>query len=324
MHRKVYGDSMDNKVQVYMIYGFLESGKTQFINFTTAQDYFKQDEPTLILQCEEGEEEYDEAELKKLNTTVETIDEFEDFNPEALLALEAKHNPDRVIIEYNGMWSAKDIEAHLPENWEIRQQITIVDGVTFETYVANMRSLFAEMIRNSELVIMNRCHDVDKLNGYKRTIMSLNQAIEVVFEDEEGEIDLPITDEDLPYDLKANPVEIKPEDYGIFYLDVWENPDRYAGKMFHIQTLVMKEPSLPKNYFVAGRPAMTCCADDLVFMGLICKSKESKNLNNKDSVDMLVSVVKEYRNDYGGEGPVLYAESVTKTAPMKDPVVNMV
>lgn len=315
---------MDEKIQVYIIYGFLESGKTQFINFTTAQDYFKQDEPTLILQCEEGEEEYDEAELKKLNTTVETIDEFEDFNPETLLVMEAKHNPDRVIIEYNGMWSAKDIEEHLPKNWEIRQQLTIIDGVTFETYVANMRSLFADMIRNSEMVIMNRCHDIDKLNGYKRTIMSLNQSIEVVFENEEGEIDLPLTDEDLPYDLKANPVEIKPDDYGIFYLDVWENPDRYAGKMFHIQTLVMKEPSLPKNFFVAGRPAMTCCADDLVFMGLICKSKEAKNLNNKDSVDMLVSVVKEYRSDYGGEGPVLYAETVTKTPPMKNPVVNMV
>ena len=314
---------MEEKRQVYIIYGFLERGKTQFINFTTSQEYFMQDEPTLILQCEEGEEEYDEAELKQLNTTVEIIDEFEDFNPDTLLALEAKHNPDRIIIEYNGMWSAKDIETKLPANWAIRQQMTIIDGITFETYVNNMRSLFADMIRNSEMTIMNRCRDIDKLNGYKRTIKSLNTAIETVFEDEDGEIDLPLTDEDLPYDLKANPVEIKPEDYGIFYLDVWENPDRYAGKMFHIQTLVMKEESLPKNY-VAGRPAMTCCADDLVFMGLICKSKEARNLENKDSVDMMVTVVKEYRNDYGGEGPVLYAESVTKTAPMKDPIVNMV
>ena len=315
---------MDQKIQVYMIYGFLESGKTQFIDFTTSQDYFKQEEPTLIIQCEEGMEEYDSDKLKELNTTVETIEEFEDFNPENLTAIANKHNPDRIIIEYNGMWSAKDIEERLPANFEIRQQITIVDGVTFETYVTNMRSLFAEMVRNSELVIMNRCRDIDKLQGFKRTIMSLNQAVEVVFEDEEGEIDLPLTDEDLPYDLKSNPVEIEPEDYGIFYLDVWENPDRYAGKMFHLQTMVMKEPSLPKNYFVAGRPAMTCCADDIVFMGLICKSREAKNLQDKDTVDMLVSVVKEYRNDYNGEGPVLYADKLVVTGPMENPVVNMV
>ena len=315
---------MEQKIQVYMIYGFLESGKTQFIDFTTSQDYFKQDEPTLILQCEEGMEEYDVDKLKSLNTALETIEEFDDFNPENLAAIAKKHNPDRIIIEYNGMWSAKDIEERMPANFEIRQQITIVDGVTFETYVTNMRSLFAEMVRNSELVIMNRCRDIDKLQGYKRTIMSLNQGVEVVFEDEEGEIDLPITDEDLPYDLKANPVEIEPEDYGIFYLDVWENPDRYTGKMFHLQTMVMKEPSLPKNYFVAGRPAMTCCADDIVFMGLICKSREAKNLENKDTVDMLVSVVKEYRSDYNGEGPVLYADKLVVTAPMENPVVNMV
>ena len=315
---------MNEKRNIYMIYGFLESGKSQFINFTISQEYFQQEEPTLIIQCEEGEVEYDEAELKKYNTSLVTLDDFEDFNPEKLRELEEKYNPDRIIIEYNGMWSAKDIEEHLPANWEIRQQITIIDGVTFETYVNNMRSLFADMIRNSEMCIMNRCHDEDKLNGYKRTIKSLNTGIETVFEDEEGEIDLPLTDEDLPYDLKAELVEIKPEDYGIFYLDVWDNPDRYAGKRFHIQTLVMKEPSLPKNFFVAGRPAMTCCADDLVFMGLICKSKEAKNLADKNTVDMIVTIVKEYRNDYGGEGPVLYAESCERTAPMKEPIVNMV
>lgn len=315
---------MNEKRNVYIIYGFLESGKTQFINFTVAQDYFKQDEPTLIIQCEEGEEEYNEAELKSLNTSLETIEDSEDFTPEKLEELGKKHNADRIIIEYNGMWSAKDIETLLPKNWVIRQQITIIDGITFETYVNNMRSLFADMIRNSEMCIMNRCRDVEKLNGYKRTIKSLNTAIEAVFEDEEGEIDLPLTDEDLPYDLKADIVEIKPEDYGIFYLDVWDNPDRYAGKRFRLQTLVMKEPNLPKNFFVAGRPAMTCCADDLVFMGLICKSKEAKNLVDKNSVDMIATIVKEYRSDYGGEGPVLYAESCVKTVPMKDPIVNMV
>ncbi len=315
---------MNEKRNVYIIYGFLESGKSQFINFTVSQDYFKQDEPTLIIQCEEGEVEYDETELKSLNTYLETVEEYDEFNPEKLEELAKKYDADRIIIEYNGMWNAKDIEERMPLDWAIRQQITIIDGVTFETYVANMRSLFAEMIRNSEMCIMNRCHDVDKLNGYKRTIKSLNTGIETVFEDEEGEIDLPLTDEDLPYDLKADLVEIKPEDYGIFYLDVWDNPDRYAGNRFHIQTLVMKEPRLPKNFFVAGRPAMTCCADDLVFMGLICKSKEAKNLVDKNTVDMIVSIVKEYRSDYGGEGPVLYAESCVKTAPMKDPVVNMV
>lgn len=311
----------NDKKQVYIIYGFIESGKTQFMKYTISQDYFQMDEPTLLICCEEGVEEYDEETLKNCNTKMVVIDEFEDFTEAKLSELENEYKPERILIEYNGMWDSKNIK--LPKNWEVCQQITIVDGVTFETYFSNMRSLFADMIRNSELLIMNRCHDVDKLNGFKRNIMALNTAIDVVFEDEQGEVDVPITDEDLPYDLKANPVEISMEDYGIFYLDLWQTPDRYNGKKFHIKTMVMKEPSLPKNYFVAGRPAMNCCADDMVFMGLVCKSNESKNLVDKDTVDIIGTIKFEYRNDYEGEGPVLYADLLTKTAPMKDPVVKM-
>lgn len=313
---------MNDKKQVFMIYGFLEAGKTQFIDFTLQQDYFRMDETTLLIVCEEGELEYDEKVLKESNTVMEIIDDFEDFTLEGLIELDKKHNPERIIIEYNGMWDCKDIK--LPSNWEIRQQMTIADGVTFETYFNNMKSMFADMIRNSEMFIMNRCNDTEKLNGYKMSIKAINTAIDVVFENEEGEIDLPLTDEDLPYDMKADIIEIGEEDYGIWYLDMWENIDRYKGKKLHIKTMVMKEPGLPKNYFVAGRPAMTCCADDIVFMGAICKSKEAKNLESKDTIDMVFEIVSEYRSDYGGEGPVLYAEKIEKIPPMKNPIVSMV
>ncbi len=312
---------MDDLKQVYMIYGFLESGKTQFINFTVSQDYFQMDETTLIIACEEGVEEYDASELKKYNVVVEYIEDFEDFNMETLISLDKKHNPERIIIEYNGMWDCKNIE--LPKNWEIRQEILVAEAVTFEAYFNNMKSMYADMIRRSELILMNRCTSTDKLRGYKMSIKAINQNIEVVFEDEEGEIDLPLSDEDLPFDLKADIVEIPNEYYAMWYLDMWDNTERYVGKKLKVKTLVLKEPSLPKNYFVAGRPAMTCCADDIVFMGLVCKSKEAKNLENKETVDMIVTVADEYRADYGGNGPVLYAESVQKTEPMKDPLVRV-
>ena len=128
--------------QVFMIYGFLESGKTQFINFTTAQDYFKMDGKTLIIACEEGIEEYDEVELIKDNISVEYIEDEEDFNLEKLKQLDEFHKPERVLIEYNGMWNCKNIT--LPSNWVVRQQITMADAVTFETYFSI--SLFFQMI----------------------------------------------------------------------------------------------------------------------------------------------------------------------------------
>jgi hypothetical protein len=249
------------------------------------------------------------------------VDEEADFTVSKLVEFDKQYNPERILIEYNGMWDIKKLV--LPDNWEIAQQITIVDATTFDTYFNNMRSLFADMIRSSELLIMNRCKDIEKLKGYKRSIMAINTNIDVVFEDENGEVEIPITDEDLPYDLKADLIEISDDNYGIFYLDMWQRLESYENKIFKIKTLVMKEPSLPKNFFVAGRPAMNCCADDMVFMGIICKSKEAKNLDNKDTVEIVATIVKEYRNDYGCEGPVLYADSVTMLAPMKDPVVKM-
>lgn len=286
---------MNNKKQVYMIYGFLESGKTQFINFTLNQDYFYSDDTTLLIVCEEGEEEYDIEALKEKNVVVEVLDDFTDFNLTTLKELDKQYKPERILIEYNGTWSCKEII--LPSNWEMQQQLITADGTTFETYFANMRVLFADMIRNSELLIMNRCDGLEtqKLTGFKRSIKSINPAIEVVFEDAEGEIDLPVEDEDLPFDLTAPLVEIKPDQFGIWFVDMWDNPGRYAGKKFHVKAMAMREPGMAKNAFVAGRPAMNCCAEDLVFMGVFCKYDGASNLVNKQWLILYFTIVDDLR-----------------------------
>lgn len=315
---------MEDKKQVYMIYGFLESGKTQFINFTLSQDYFYSGDTTLLIVCEEGEEEYSEAELKKRNVVVEVLEDFTDFNITTLTELDKKYSPKRIVVEYNGTWDCKNIQ--LPNNWEMQQQLITVDGSTFETYFANMRVLFADMIRNSELLIMNRCDEIEtqKLTGFKRSIKSINPAIEVVFEDAEGEIDLPVEDEDLPFDLKAPVVEIKPEHFGIWFVDMWDNVSRYEGKKFRVKAMAMRESGMAGNAFVAGRPAMNCCAEDLVFMGVFCKYRDAKKLVNRQWIDMTFSVVDEYNEEYDGNGPVLYVQEVKDSAPLEDPVVNLV
>ena len=315
---------MNNKKQVYMIYGFLESGKTQFINFTLNQDYFYSDDTTLLIVCEEGEEEYDIEALKEKNVVVEVLDDFTDFNLTTLKELDKQYKPERILIEYNGTWSCKEII--LPSNWEMQQQLITADGTTFETYFANMRVLFADMIRNSELLIMNRCDGLEtqKLTGFKRSIKSINPAIEVVFEDAEGEIDLPVEDEDLPFDLTAPLVEIKPDQFGIWFVDMWDNPGRYAGKKFHVKAMAMREPGMAKNAFVAGRPAMNCCAEDLVFMGVFCKYDGASNLVNKQWIDIVFTIVEEFNVEYDGNGPVLYIQELKESAPLQDPVVNLV
>ena len=106
---------------VYMINGFLESGKSEFICYTLEQPYFDTGGITLLIACEEGEIEYEEELLRKKKTVLEIIEDEEDFNPTHLLELEKKYKPERIIIEYNGMWNFKNMK--LPFNWKIEQQI---------------------------------------------------------------------------------------------------------------------------------------------------------------------------------------------------------
>ena len=172
---------------VYMINGFLESGKTEFLSFTLSQDYFRTKGTTLLLLCEEGEKEYDPKLLKKSKTVVELIEREEDFQPAHLLELEKKWNPERILIEYNGMWSCKDLK--LPFHWTIEQQITTINAATFPMYYNNMRSLVADAVRGSELIIFNRCDEVlEELGTYKRNIKAVNPKADIVFEGKEGEI----------------------------------------------------------------------------------------------------------------------------------------
>ena len=53
------------EIPVFVVNGFLESGKTSFIKDTLASEDFNDGARTLVIACEEGEEEYDDAELDK-------------------------------------------------------------------------------------------------------------------------------------------------------------------------------------------------------------------------------------------------------------------
>lgn len=305
---------------VYIINGFLESGKTEFICYTLDQPYFQIKGRTLLLVCEEGENEYEEKLLKKSRTDIEYIEEEEDFNPPHLIELEKKYKPERIIIEYNGMWNFKNIK--LPFHWTVEQQITTIDASTFPMYYTNMKSLLAEMLRKSEMIIFNRCDDVvEELGNYKRNVKAINQKADIIFEDAQGEINQ-IFEDDLPYSLDAPIIELDNEGYGIWYLDSLDNLDRYIGRTIQFVAMVLKPEEFPKNYFVPGRMAMTCCAEDMAFLGFACEYDKADKLRDKQWVKVTAKVAKEYFADYGGEGPVLKAVSVEQTKEPKERIIS--
>lgn len=307
----------DHIMPLFLINGFLESGKTRFLQFTMEQDYFQTQGKTLLIVCEEGDTEYDEDLLKKTKTAVVYIGTFEELTPARLEELELLYNPERILMEWNGMWNQDELR--LPPDWTIYQQITIIDGSSFELYLKNMKPLLGAMVRGSELIILNRCGGIEDLEGYKRTLKAMNNRCEIVFEDEEGEIE-EVSEADLPYDMAADVIELAPEDYGIWYIDSMDKPDRYRGKVVEFTGMVLKSPDFPKNYFVPGRMAMTCCEADMTFLGYICKAREARNLETGQWVRVRARIEYEEWSDYQGIGPVLYAEFVNQAEPLKETV----
>ena len=307
---------------VFVINGFLDAGKTEFIKFTISQDYFQTKNTTLLILCEEGEVEIEKEILEKTHTVVEIIEDKADLNSNTLLNLEKKHKPERIIIEYNGMWQMSDLK--MPWHWKLAQQVTVINAQTFSMYFANMRSLVSDMVKKSELIIFNRCDNMSKdLPGFKRNMMALNRNADIVFEDAKGEVST-ILDEELPFDVKAPVIELIDETYGIWFFDCLDTPDRYEGKCVKFLAQVVKPEDFPKGHLVPGRSAMTCCAEDIAFLGFICKTDEADKYKKGDWITVTADIKMEYWKDYNGVGPVLYAKEIVPAKAPKNEVINLV
>lgn len=309
------------QLPIYLINGFLEAGKTSFLRDIFEGGDFNDGRPGLLILCEEGEEEYDEKELMDMNISIVTVEDEEDFNVEFLKTCEKNYRPGRIFIEMNGMWDGKWLFGNtMPYSMAIAQVITVVDGTTFPVYINNMRSILSNLFLDTEMVIFNRCTEDMDLQSYRRTVRGLNPRAMVYFEDSEGNpldpgMDVP------PYDLTADIIQIEDIDYGLWYLDVFENEERYANRKVRFRAKIMKSRRFADDTFVPGRNAMTCCADDIRFVGCICKSKFAKQLKARQWIYLTATVKYEYAKEYGEKGPVLYAETYELTGEPEEDLV---
>lgn len=309
------------KIPVYLITGFLEGGKTTFLRDVLTGGDFDDGQRGLLILCEEGEEEYDEKELAEMNISVVSVEDADEFNSGFLKMCERHYRPARIFVEMNGMWDPKWLYGpELPRNMEIAQVLTIVDGSTFPVYLNNMRSILSNLFLNTEVVIFNRCTEDMDLHSYRRTVRGLNPRAMVAFEDAEGAPIDPGRDQP-PYDLNADIIQIEDIDYGLWYLDVFESRERYEGKKVRFRAKVMKARRFPDGVFVPGRNAMTCCADDIRFVGCLCKAEFADLLKSRQWIRLTATVKYEYSREYGETGPVLYAESYELTGPPEEDLV---
>ncbi|AGF56186.1 putative repeat protein (TIGR03943 family) [Clostridium saccharoperbutylacetonicum] len=280
-------------VPVFLITGFLEGGKTTFIKEIFNDPDFVEGEKITVIVCENGIEEYEKEFLEKNKVSLVHVNSKKNLTAEFLKECNDENNPTKVIVEYNGMWQGDVIgELELPENWEFAQIITPIDANTFESYMGNMKSLLIEQFQNSDLIIINRCKDnTDKLK-FRNSIKAVNAHANIIFELENGEIDdRPLQ---LPFDINAKVIEFEDYDFGVWYLDATEAPDKYDGKHIKMRGLAYTNPKYPKNIFAFGRNAMTCCADDISFLGLLCQTNKPVDFKDKVWIEIEGIIRKQY------------------------------
>lgn len=296
------------EIPVYFFTGFMDSGKTTLIQETLFENGFAEDDDRiLIIACEDGDVEYDTEKLKTINASVATIDTEAEFNTEHLQEIADQYRPDAVFIEYNGTWGVGEVyEMELPKNWVIVQSLATVDATTFEMYMANMRSMMMEQFFQAEVVIFNRCDDNTPKSKFRGNIKAVNRPAQIVYERADGTID--DREEELPFDINADVIEISDADYALWFMDCMENPKKYDGMKVHFLGLVYnpKDGKLKRGVIVPGRFAMTCCVEDITFLGMMCKTGMENTPEHRSWIDLTARIKVEFAREYKGKGPILY------------------
>ncbi|MBQ7921695.1 MAG: TIGR03943 family protein [Clostridia bacterium] len=302
-------------IPVYLVTGFLEAGKTSFIQETlTAQPLLREGNMLLIV-CEEGIEEFDPTAFASKNVYLEQIEDAEDLTPALLSSLQEKHQAMLVMVEYNGMWQLRDFYENLPENWNVFQEIFICDSLTIENYNRNMRSLVVDKLSSCDLAVFNRTDaSTDQLTLHK-LVRGVSRTAGILYDMTDGSVVQDTIEDPLPFDINADIVKIQDRDFAYFYRDLVEDIQKYDGKKIRFKGMVIKDETIPTGSFVCGRHVMTCCADDIQFNGIACKWKNSETLKTYRWVEITGKISIEKHKMYTAPGPVLKVTSLIPAAP---------
>ncbi len=307
---------------VYLVTGFLESGKTKFIQETLQDPRFGEGERVLVIACEEGEEELDPTLFATQDVFYEVIEDSEDMSPETFIKLQKKHNATKILIEYNGMWQLSDLFENAPEHWIIGQNILFFDSATFLAYNANMRSLVVDKIQNSDMIIFNRITPVMDPMDFHKVVRGLSRQTTIIYEKITGEVAYDEIVDPLPFDKDADVIVIEDRDYALFYRDLCECMPDYDGKTVRFKALVANEKSLGTGTMLVGRHVMTCCEDDIQYTPVVCKWQKSDSWKSYDWVEVEGRIEIRHHKMYEGAGPVLLAKKVISATPANPPVAT--
>ena len=309
------------QIPVYVFTGFLDSGKTKFIQETLEDPRFNAGERTLLLVFEEGEEEYDFSAYPSQYVYMEVLDQ-QTVTTRELSALSKKYRAERVVAELNGMQQVGDLYMRFPDDWAVAQEVMFADSTTFLTYNSNMRNLVMDKLVGAQMVVFNRLEKGQDTMPFHKLARAANRRIDILYDYTDGTTEMDDVVDPLPFDINAPVIEVKDEDFALWYRDVTEEPENYDGKMVRFKAQVAMLRRDRDGMFAPGRFVMTCCVEDIQFCGIPCRYADAKNLESRGWVLVTAKISAEKHRLYKGEvGPVLTATEVVRNVPPADPDV---
>ena len=303
---------------VYVFSGFLDSGKTQAIKGTLYNPRFNEGEASLIICLEQGDVIYDQKFLEITNSNDVYLDSVNDLTIEKQKELDEQYKPERVFIELNGMEDDNILYNNgFIAEWELAQTLTTMDASKFAMYLANMRQFLYNHVVNAEVVILNRSDNVDK-RYLRNNLKSINQYVELIFEDKDGNVTNKIEDE--LFDT-SKPLEISDIDYGLWFMDAVDNPEKYDKVELSIKVKYAGKIDDYDNVLIMGRKAMVCCANDITDIALPCMNLHEKDID-KDKYYVLKGSGRCVQNSEGMKICTLQVKEFNEAEPPKEELVT--
>lgn len=303
-------------IPVFLFLGFLESGKTKFLQETLEDKRFNSGEQTLILSFEEGIEELDFSKFPKKgkNLVMRMIEDKEEMNVPNLARLAYETRAERIVIEYNGMWQISELLSNMPDNWGIYQVMFFADASTFMTYNANMRSLVVDKLNICELAVFNRFEKSMDVNEFHKIVRGVSRRAEICYEYTDGQVAYDDIEDPLPFDIEADHIVIDDRDYALWYRDIMDEPEKYDGKTITFKGLAAKNKKFPAECFAFGRHIMTCCVDDIQYCWAVAVWDKPVEPKPKQWLTITAKIKVQRHKLYKGAGPVFYVESLENAA----------
>ncbi len=304
-----------NEIPVYLFTGFLEAGKTTFIQDTLSDAQFNEGDRILLICCEEGETPYDLSPGYMKNVSLVTLDSPEDLKNSLLREWSKTYRPQKVMVEYNGVWTLDILYGALPREWVIAQNFCFVYAPTFLSYNANMRQLVSDKLYSCDLVVFNRFSENLSKKKFHTTVRGLSRRSDIAYEYGDGHVEYDDIEDPLPFDIQAPVVTVEDRDYALWYRDLSEEPDKYDGKTVAFKAQVAMPRGNPPGFFVLGRHVMTCCVQDIQFAGLAASCEDGAMPKNEQWVYVRAKIKVRAHPIYNRPGPVLTVLSMVQAVP---------